>query len=173
MAAGILRLPLGALISTPQTVLLRRGSAAIPFCNFCFPSARESAEGHAALFHNVPHNCTALLPGSRLQNSPSLLRCSEYAPCCFKNLSWIRLSLMELRGSVGSAKLGLKVVSAGESHRTSFQEIFVTFFGTFDAPLKHTAGRGAVICRWGEVILHVIKQRLSQRAAGDKRMRSL
>lgn len=115
MAADVLRLPLGGFISTPQTALLhRRGSAAIHFCNFCFPSARESAEGqrHAALFHIGPHNCTALLSGFSLLNSPSLLLCSEYGPCCFKNLSWIRLSLMELRGSVGSTKLGLKVVSA-------------------------------------------------------------
>lgn len=132
MAADVLRLPLGGFISTPQTALLhRRGSAAIHFCNFCFPSARESAEGqrHAALFHIGPHNCTALLSGFSLLNSPSLLLCSEYGPCCFKNLSWIHLSLMELRGSVGSTKLGLKVVSAGESHRTSLQEIFVAFFG--------------------------------------------
>lgn len=79
--------------------------------------------------HSSTSSHTALLSGFRLLNSPSLLLCSEYGPCCFKNLSWIRLSLMELRGSVGSTTLGLKVVSAGESHRTSLQETFVTFFG--------------------------------------------
>lgn len=106
-----------------QTVLQhRRGSVAI---HFCFPSAQESAEGqrHTALFHIIPHNCTPLpsVFSLGLQNSPSLPLCSEYGPCCFKILSWIHLSLMELHGSIGSAKLGLKMASAGESHLSSLQ----------------------------------------------------
>lgn len=135
-AAGCWRsaVAFGNVCFTQQTALQqRRGSVAIHFCKFCFPSAQESGEGqrHAALFHSVPHNCPPLLSifSLGLQNSPSLPLCSEYGPCCFK-ISWTHLSLMELHGSSGSAKLGLKMVSAGESHLGSLRgEDLLNFTG--------------------------------------------